>query len=588
MADNENLNSENIEKNNKENNNSQISNATQNETKEEKSVDNSKKKSSKNESPTKKDEASIKSAPNIQTRSKAAKGKKEKEKEQSNNQINNEAQGAIEQEEKSNSNHTSKNSNDSFSKEESKNPEENEEDNENDNEDEKKPAPPQIINANNNTNTNNNIVNNTNNIIPTDNITNANNVPNNNINTNNNNGNNFLGKKHHPEKSTHLLADVIMKQEFHMPQKKASVQRNNSTSNNILDLIESDSESDDEDNEEKDKDEDYDINDNDKEKNKKKKKPVKHLSDNLDSKDKESVYYKDLRDLVNKNSFDKVLDCTFKIYNHEFSIKATNGKDYPILKKIYDISNKISKDSLQTLLIKILSNDFKETQMKLLDLIYKTKDFNTLPESKTGKEKEKEKENKSDINNKKAKTSDNNKEIKENKEKENNNKIIENEESNEKIKIDSELSSDLPIKAKSRSTKRNSNLISNVNKTVTATSSQPPKRRHSKKPSPPFYFGKHFYKKNNKVYCYVPKAKTASFNHYTLYCTNRGGKDICKAKIIIQQNDSKTVFIGNHICHPKLTVEDFYAKYPDVKRNDDWTHVQFAVRNDVPYIISQY
>ena len=59
----------------------------------------------------------------------------------------------------------------------------------------------------------------------------------------------------------------------------------------------------------------------------------------MDSKDKESIYYKEIRDLVNKNTFDKVLECTFKIYNNEFSVKGTNGKDYPVLKKIYDISN---------------------------------------------------------------------------------------------------------------------------------------------------------------------------------------------------------------------------------------------------------
>ena len=168
-------------------------------------------------------------------------------------------------------------------------------------------------------------------------------------------------------------------------------------------------------------------------------------------------------------------------------------------------------------------------------------------------------------------------------------KILENEESEEKIKLDSDISSSVPsTKIKSKSIRRNINMNHTINKSNPQANSLPPKRSHQKKPSPPFYFGKHFYKKNNKVYCYVPKAKTASFNHYTLYCTNRGAKDICKAKIIIQQNDSKTVFIGNHTCHPKLTVEDFYNKYPDVKRNDEWTHVQFAVRNDVPFIISQY
>ena len=30
------------------------------------------------------------------------------------------------------------------------------------------------------------------------------------------------------------------------------------------------------------------------------------------------------------------------------------------------------------------------------------------------------------------------------------------------------------------------------------------------------------------------------------------------------------------------------SKFSDVKQNDEWTHVQFAVRHDVPFIISQY
>ena len=312
-------------------------------------------------------------------------------------------------------------------------------------------------------------------------------------------------------------------------------------------------------------------------------------SDVLDNKDKESLYYKELRDLVNKNTFDKVLECAFKIYNHEFNVKGTNGKDYSVLKKIYDMSNKISKDSLQTLLIKILSNDFKETQLKLLDLIYKTKNIKYQPEKIENKPEENPNMRKTRSSDNKDKEKEINKQIIEKKEKEKKIKdkakknsenaelvrrILENEEiEKKKNKMDTELASNIPTRNKSKPNRRNiNNNIENnstKNNNNIQANSQPAKRRHQKKPSPPFYFGKHFYKKNNKVYCYVPKAKTSSFNHYTLYCTNRGGKEICKAKIIIQQNDSKTVFIGNHTCHPKLTVEDFYAKYPNVKRNDE-------------------
>lgn len=113
------------------------------------------------------------------------------------------------------------------------------------------------------------------------------------------------------------------------------------------------------------------------------------------------------------------------------------------------------------------------------------------------------------------------------------------------------------------------------------------KRRHTKRPSPPFYYGKHFFRKNNKIYCYVPKAKTVSFNRYTLYCKYRGANEKCMAKIIIHQHNHKISYIGNHICHPKMTIEDFYKKYPNIKESD-WTHIQFAVKNGKPYIMSQY
>ena len=69
------------------------------------------------------------------------------------------------------------------------------------------------------------------------------------------------------------------------------------------------------------------------------KRPVKktNWSDELDNKDKESIYYKEIRDLINKKTFVKRSECTFKIYNIEFSVKGTNGKDYPILKNIWYI-----------------------------------------------------------------------------------------------------------------------------------------------------------------------------------------------------------------------------------------------------------
>jgi hypothetical protein len=283
MADNENLNSENLDKNNKEQNNSTISKSTQNETKEEKSKEENSdaikkkkmKSDSKTESPLKKDDDSIKSAPNQKTKSRIIKNIKGHSFMDTNATTANATGAVAETEEKSNSNHLSKNSDGSFSKED------NEEENDNndmDNEDEKKPAPISNLNSN----------------LKSSNINNTNNTTN--TNTTNTNNNTFLGRKHYPEKSTHLLADAIMKQEFQAPQKKVSVQRNQSKSNKILDLIESDSEINNDDNEEKDNDEDYNINESGNDKiNKKKKRPVRNInrSDDLDSKDKESIYYKE-------------------------------------------------------------------------------------------------------------------------------------------------------------------------------------------------------------------------------------------------------------------------------------------------------
>ena len=634
MVDMDNLNSDNIDKNIKEQNNSIYSNATQNETKEEKSKEEVsetiKKKDSKSDSPIKKPENNEKVEQNkeIKTQKKIIKNKKGQR-----YMISTPILGPEKTEENFNSNNNDKNnSNETSSKEEAIKPEENN----NGRRQEIISTNPIIKATNVNIKINSSNIN-TNNITTSNpsssNINFNNNINNSNSNNNSNfNTNNFLGKKHYPEKSTHLLADVIMKKEFQVPQKKVIIQKNPNSGSKTLDLYESDSEDDKEGDEENDEDEEYDINDGD-DINKKKRRQIKSHSDSLDSKDKENNYYKDLKDLVDKNSFDKVLECTFKIYNHEFSIKGTNGKDYAVLKKINDISNKINKESFQTLLIKILSNAFKETQLKLLDLIYKTKDFDKPPEVKPEIKTEninnninKQKptlpknlnnssvnnsinnniNNKSLENNKEKEKKEKEKEKKENEKAEIIKRILENEENeeneknqnntriNKTNKLHPNISTAISpsLKNKSKLLKRNnSRFIHKPNNNLNDrqhSESQPPKRRHQKKPSPPFYFGKHFYKKNNRVYCYVPKAKTASFNHYTLYCINRGSKDNCKAKIIIQQNDSKTVFIGNHTCHPKLSVEDFYVKYPDVKHNDDWTHVQFAVRNDVPFIISQY
>ena len=70
----------------------------------------------------------------------------------------------------------------------------------------------------------------------------------------------------------------------------------------------------------------------------------------MDSKDKESIYYKEIRDLVNKNTFDKVLECTFKIYNNEFSVKGTNEISYTKQKISNIIRNQKEKINLQEII----------------------------------------------------------------------------------------------------------------------------------------------------------------------------------------------------------------------------------------------
>ena len=92
---------------------------------------------------------------------------------------------------------------------------------------------------------------------------------------------------------------------------------------------------------------------------------------------------------------------------------------------------------------------------------------------------------------------------------------------------------------------------------------------------------------NNRIYIYVPKAKTGSLNRYTLYCMYRA-KDECMAKIVVNQNDNNISYIGNHICNPKMTLDDFYRKYPYVNKEPDWTHIQFAVEKEKTIILSRF
>ena len=72
----------------------------------------------------------------------------------------------------------------------------------------------------------------------------------------------------------------------------------------------------------------------------------------------------------------------------------------------------------------------------------------------------------------------------------------------------------------------------------------------------------------------------------TIRCLYRGAKEKCMAKLIVHQNGKDITFVGNHLCKPKMTMEDFCKKYPNIK-NTDWTHIQFAFRNQKLIVMNQ-
>jgi len=357
--------------------------------------------------------------------------------------------------------------------------------------------------------------------------------------------NSFLNNKHH------LLENAIIKKEFQEPKRKVILKNeanspsnimSNSDPNNsecfnsfqkIINLEESDSEnnySDDyEDSQEYNEEDDEEYNLDTKDENwlnncsRKKRGSSLYNSRTKDS-ESENPLYDELNSLIKKYDFDTIIECCLRIYNNEFNIKDKQIKDYDILKKINDILSKSNRETIHILLIKILSNNFNEYQNKLLSFI-----------------------------------------------------------SNNNVDTNKVFNSPIEIKENSREKCAKRGKIQKLAKNGEKLKE---KRKHNKRPSPPFYYGKHFQRKNNKIYIYVPKAKTVSFNRYTLYCIYRGSKEKCMAKIIVHQNDNKITYIGSHVCNPRMTLDDFHRKYPNIKRNN-WTHIQFAVRNGKPYMMSQ-
>ena len=449
---------------------------------------------------------------------------------------------------------------------------------------------------------------------------NSNIIMSNNINYEYNNSNNNINNKNMPENIQnkrslrghsaqpnihHLLENAIIKKEFQEPKRKVILKndlppsygmidaidpaKNNSSFQKIINIDESDS-FDDEDyesdfsqefEEDDEDDEDYNLSNRDinwiNKRKKDKDKEYSMFNNLYKKKEIDNPLYSELSELIKNFGFDKVIEYIFNNRTEKLNIKEnkenkenkdfqlnknedenkdkdneelkekreeenikseeknenkeTNGikeqkiePDVDLTKKTNELLSKATKDDINILLIKILSDNFTENQLKLYEFISK-------------------KRSKYDLN----------------------------------FMTPIEIKDrDERFQKRSRSVFYNNNNIEKIRE----------KRKHTKRPSPPFYYGKHYYRKNGKIFCYVPKAKTVSFNRYTLYCLYRGSKEKCMAKIVVHQNGKDITFIGNHICKPKMTLEDFYKKYPNVK-NTEWTHIQFAFRNQKLIIMNQ-
>ena len=407
------------------------------------------------------------------------------------------------------------------------------------------------------------------------------------INNNNNNNNNITQENLVNKRSLrghsllsnthHLLEDAIIKKEFQEPKRKVNLKNdlppsygligaNDPTKSfqKIINIDESDSfieeENDESDfsqefeEEDDDDDEEYNLSNNNinwLNKRKKENRNANSLFNNINKrKEYDNPLCNELSDLIRKYGFDKVLESIYNIrkgdlYDKEINNENTTEKNTDIIeqnnnkesnddniennyqdlnKKIKELSSKSNTDDINLLLIRILSDNFTANQQKLIEFVSKK---NENPDS------------------------DNIPQI--------------------------ELrDADDRFQKRSRSLYHNNNNLGVLKE----------KRKHTKRPSPPFYYGKHYYKKNGKIYCYVPKAKTVSFNRYTLYCLYRGAKEKCMAKLIVHQNGKDITFVGNHLCKPKMTMEDFCKKYPNIK-NTDWTHIQFAFRNQKLIVMNQ-
>jgi hypothetical protein len=241
------------------------------------------------------------------------------------------------------------------------------------------------------------------------------------------NRNTFLNRKHH------LLENAIIKKQFQEPKRKVNLKKeinpslnymdNNSQYNSeyfhkIINLKESDSENyfdNDEDEEdeisyeyEEESDEEYIINkkfENKISKSiKRKKGNINFISNisNYKQKEIDNFLFFEFNNLIKKYTFNIIIDYISKYYDNGLTLSTNQNQssDYELIKKIIDLLSKSEKDLVILTLIQILSNNYKENQFKLMNLINKSK---SLDKKENIKERSQNRVNPKLINNNKIK-----------------------------------------------------------------------------------------------------------------------------------------------------------------------------------------
>ena len=105
-------------------------------------------------------------------------------------------------------------------------------------------------------------------------------------------------------------------------------------------------------------------------------------------------------------------------------------------------------------------------------------------------------------------------------------------------------------------------------------------RKHGKKK---YIYRNHYYKLNNRIYCY--KNKSLEPRHYaTLFCEKRNSSG-CNAKILVNGNPNDILILGCHK-HGGISKLDFYKRFASFK-GKNWNHIQL-IRKGINEIIIYY